>query len=723
MDNNTNKQFNTLKGNKGATLVTVIIAIMFIGILGSSLLYTTLTGSHIKASERDGKQNFYDADTAMDLILTGIQEMAAVSAGVAFEDLLTDYDEYSNMDPFDATVQFSKIYLDHLCDNGELQMSQLGKAKLFLSAHEYDVEVIEDYLKYVIGDIDGDEKIGFPNKYFIEISATNGDKGLFDKNETKKRVVLEDLSLTYNDLTNNHTTKVTTDILVKAPDFNVSQGGYTVSNIPDYAIIATNTFKPASSTTIKGSAYFGEIDSDQGGTELIFSDGMLVCKGNVNIDGTELTIEDSVNLWSKDITVYGEDSLLDLDGYSFVKDDLNLEQKASAIIKGVYTGFGKDASSAESSSAILINGTDVDLDLQDVDALTLAGQSFITGYSSTAFTGESISVKSNQRAYLIPLNMLNNGANSAITSNPMVVHEDDVEYYNSPTLNDEDILFEINGVGKKPSDYGINAVSVLTVPIQGNKKVMYYFMKFPSVARASEYFKDYFNANRNQMTTYLKMYLNSYKAPALGEMITSGVGLSKDINDDYILTDPSIYGGIGGKISGLENAFSKLVKTLSSTKDSSKNDPYEYIVNETNVRTFVDSKTFSQEYRFKDEDGKTTAILINFDGYEFVSSSEENKDVSIILVTPGKNIKVSGSFEGLILVDGNLTSANGTITANSDAVREALHATFNGDANETKFDYFFSNESGLDAGDDSTSNEDSNWDLNKLVGYDNWKKD
>ena len=110
-------------------------------------------------------------------------------------------------------------------------------------------------------------------------------------------------------------------------------------------------------------------------------------------------------------------------------NDLNIKGKNSNIsLSGLYNGYGNSSTDANESSAILVNGVDSTLDLSKLKRITLAGHAYIgtapdtttpgtggegSGGSGSGtvnpsdttkdiYTGESISVKSNQLMYLVP---------------------------------------------------------------------------------------------------------------------------------------------------------------------------------------------------------------------------------------------------------------------------------------------------------------------------------
>ena len=56
------------KQNKGFSLITVIIAVSFIGILGLLVLYMALSNFQMKITDLKGKDSFYTAERAIEEI-------------------------------------------------------------------------------------------------------------------------------------------------------------------------------------------------------------------------------------------------------------------------------------------------------------------------------------------------------------------------------------------------------------------------------------------------------------------------------------------------------------------------------------------------------------------------------------------------------------------------------------------------------------------------------
>lgn len=124
-------------------------------------------------------------------------------------------------------------------------------------------------------------------------------------------------------------------------------------------------------------------------------------------------------LWANRIKIGSSSALFR--GTTYVQDDLDLSgSQTAATLAGSYYGFGNSLTDSTKSSAILVNGAETMLDMSGLTRLMLAGHSFITNPSSSGTTtdvlmGESVSVRGNQRAYLVPTDYLDGAG-----SNPLI---------------------------------------------------------------------------------------------------------------------------------------------------------------------------------------------------------------------------------------------------------------------------------------------------------------
>ena len=120
--------------------------------------------------------------------------------------------------------------------------------------------------------------------------------------------------------------------------------------------------------------------------------------------------------------------------------------------------------------------------------------------------GESLSVKSNQLAYLVPVSCI---TTKEYASNPCAFAGSQVPEL---MIDDTTVLWTLDGVEKKLSDYigsGKGSIKTLYKPLGDNLTVVYVFMQFDSRTAANTYFKDCFAAEPDKVKQYLSFYLNS----------------------------------------------------------------------------------------------------------------------------------------------------------------------------------------------------------------------
>ena len=109
---------------------------------------------------------------------------------------------------------------------------------------------------------------------------------------------------------------------------------------------------------------------------------------------------------------------LNMNGNMYVADDLELAGRGSSVtLQGNYYGYNfqknygaqdpDSAKKAEFSSAMMVNGKSSHLDIKGLNYLLLAGRTFISrkldASNEDILMGESISARTNQLAYYVPL--------------------------------------------------------------------------------------------------------------------------------------------------------------------------------------------------------------------------------------------------------------------------------------------------------------------------------
>ena len=275
--------------------------------------------------------------------------------------------------------------------------------------------------------------------------------------------------------------------------------------------------------------------------------------------GSEFSGETKVTLWSNDIEAANA-SKLSLKGTTYTANDLTLFGSADVQIGGEYYGFGnpKAALKADSnqsakirkdiednpsdySSAIIVNaiGSSVNgssakarLNLGQSTTLMLAGNAYIG--NSKVFMGESLTVKSNQIAYLVPESCMDGMANPMTEQMRIqaLANTGGDTPTNQAVLLKSHILSRVQALTP-----GVSGIEEMT---QGN--LYYYYMRFESAKAASDYFTSYYgSAASAKIKNYLELYVDQ-KAVQINR------NAKKDLNGNILVYDAMGITSIGDTI-------------------------------------------------------------------------------------------------------------------------------------------------------------------------------
>lgn len=353
------------------------------------------------------------------------------------------------------------------------------------------------------------------------------------------------------------------------------------ADFEDYALIAEDgiTFNRASSVRVSGNVYGGsKLDSNSvtgydpkadakykdhaslpeykySGIFFNQCNGqlnsdMVVSKGAVAVnEGANLIIRnatDSTKVYVRDIvttpTQVIDKSTIEGSGEFYVGDDLELNgNKSEVSLTGKYYGYNSakwdDAATTEifgkhsNSSAIIVNGSRSKLTLNGLEELVVAGRAYIDfeskdesdavtldGYA----TGESLSIKSNQLAYLIPDKVVNT-----------VTKKVDLSKYNNPILEAELKTFLKDGeevypttitVGKFPSTV---KKTYYYYRFKNKEKAAQYVMWYTDKLKSSDPSLDTFRELSEDITQSTKFKVNKITLPNSASITTSGTVVAK----------------------------------------------------------------------------------------------------------------------------------------------------------------------------------------------------
>lgn len=553
-----------MKDNKGFSLVTVIIAVAFIGILGMLVLYIALQNFNMKTAGIKGKDGFYTAEQALEEIRLGLQQDVGDSMSAAYIEVMEDYNKKS--DSADTVLdelrqkEFEETFLEML--TARVRGSEKnGQSELPLNQYSMD---------YLRGYVDLDQMDDFdPSTETLIVTTADGRTPVI-ASDAEKGLLLKNLKVIYVDA-KGYASIIETDIRLGIPKIQFP----TPSTLPDLmnmVVVAQGGIvckaservtASAALTSITGSIYAGNLEnsntSDSMSTSIqieknaalsIASGDKVVTEGEVSVDEQgSFSAGAGVTLWTQGIRM--TEGKVTLDGTTYVADDLTVEKNAKSgdgsqvKIAGEYYGFGspdsakksknytqsgqsveKDtprlydySSDADLSSGIVINGRNTTIDLSAVKKFLLAGRSYIAASgvkgssgnaNSDVMLGESLSVKGSQLAYLVPAALLKTGS-AVSASNPMNYKD----YIKSDLMKkDDDQQVDWDETvsawgGKSLSEIGVDkSKPIQTVFYNDNAGggYVYFYLNFTDNEKASDFMQTYAANSTNKLNQDLSFY-------------------------------------------------------------------------------------------------------------------------------------------------------------------------------------------------------------------------
>lgn len=400
----------TIKCNKGSGILTVMLAVLFLTAFGSLALYLTYTSFQVVASDRISKEISYNANTCMEEIKAGIQDIVSDAIEATYNEVMPDYTYSAG----DITQKFADAYFENVINWDDGNGNSLFAFGPDNQNGTYDTAAIQSLIK---------EKRG----YDCDVTGSiNDEKGTVTVEEDG--IVLKGIKVTFVGK-NNKKSSVRSDIKIGIPDIGYLLTQYSIKGIPEFTLICNgelsqkNVSGDESDTVITGSAYAGSISLENNTSMKIKENATMICKGNVSVKGTgdsdgRFFVGPNSTLWAGNVEI-GPYSSATLRGTTYVANDLLFNgTNASATLKGTYYGFGNSESDSSKSSSIISNMKGAHLDLQGLNQLTLAGVSYVNNndrfgtiddlnsesYSNASGVrmGESLSGKLNQKLYYAP---------------------------------------------------------------------------------------------------------------------------------------------------------------------------------------------------------------------------------------------------------------------------------------------------------------------------------
>lgn len=720
------------QNNNGSTLIMVIICIAFVSILCSVLLSVAVNNIQMKVVDKNTKTNFYEAEAAFDEIKKGLEEAVAEQLESAYQTVMETYISTTDIE---RKQIFAKTFID-------------GMAKYLggmANATTYSTGILGAYIQNTPATLD------------VSVGDNILVKDMVNP-ELPTYLTLKNIKISYTD-SNLYKTTISADITINVPGLNFTTVSVFEPTFTEYSLIADKkiSLDTAPNVTITGNLYAGA-----GGLRIHNQSSLkldnatnIVTRGDINVsERSNLDISGYPNVWAQNIaTEKGTNTVnttsITISGICYVADDLSLNASHSdVVIKGDYYGYSygvnddsvipeSETYTAKNSSAILINGSNSNLDLSGVNNLFIAGRAYLDPKSrgnesnsiqGTVQTGEALAVKGNQYAYLVPATYIWAG------SNPV-----SLEAYNNRPLDLIEVDYNrgTNIIDIKNYSDGFSKIYYKS----GTQDFVYYYIKFKSEEKANEYMREYYAVNNPAgaigiVDNRIKNFATSIKIKnPITSLISSGniFTFSSETGKSSLLPntvnpDTKPDGSKDSSLLALEAIATTLAKRYNSISmnlvDNVTSLPYDSssvfrsIVHTDNINTdtlfdtdFVNGiKTVVVDHNYVvyivDNAGEVTFEIPT-------NSSLPNNGRQGIVIATG-SIKVTSDYTGLILAGDTISLAPSVKVHSSKSMVEAIFQK-----NNTNVNRYFRDFANLSPTTSTTENTEA-VNISNLIVYDNW---
>ena len=483
---------------------------------------------------------------------------------------------------------------------------------------------------------------------------------------------------------------------------------------------------------------------------------------------------------------------LSLDGATYVSDDLTTDGNGNRIkLSGIYRGYGDSLNNSGASSSILVNGANTSLDFSNLTELFLVGHAYVGTkhydadvnryqqvYGNTAegdyiediqdyqkqldsvsgnttgtdaiekntkdvMLGESISVKANQLIYMVPAECMGFDAETGeqvLAKNPMSYEEyEKLTTTYKPDPNDktkvtDELKYKVVDLSRLWTKLGASFTSdykAVFRRVNGSVLVYFYLDFGTNEIQANEFFKAYYNYDKDGLSRYIKSYVSDIKW---------NTALARNNNDMLTLAGNSFYYNNAGELilqpdtlndsNDKMEAALKNVDTYSDTYTSLMHMLKENITETTSMQqsqtvfenvvdvATITGKIKTQDFK-KDPTSLTDPVIAHVDTGDYVY---DGSNTNLKLIIAVGNVYLERDFDGLVIAGGDIVigSQCTSVTYNPAEVIKAMR----GKCAAGYYAYEALGESGKFTYAETTEVAGNEYiDLGSLIVYQNWKKE
>lgn len=694
--------------NRGASFVMVVVAMAIVAVLAVTVLWIALMNLQMKVTDKKNTDNFYSAEGVLDQICTGLQGDISKAYSAGYTKVMENYSD-SSINEAGRQSSFAQEYLKSLKTSLEYDSTGMtfNRGKLIQYVDPKLLEKKDNQPRAIIKSTNADVYGNGQLKVYQNRVVLNGLRVEYTDEKGFKSIIETDISLgvpsmsftasggvpelfTYS-LVGNEGLKITSGLNKVNLSGNLYAG---CENAADTGTSTTSVTIPNNATLdVKDTSYMiAEGDIEVG--DFAGKDTATIKKNMAGVhNNSTLSVDSQCQLWTSNINVNG--ATVKLDGMTYVADDMTLKGTGSKVTLGKnnknnnakYVGFGNGGADKENpvagdSSAIIINGREASLDMSNIRELMLAGTAYINTQAivsssgvgtenSNVAMGESISVKGDQIAYLVPPECIGTSgdgadAKSLYNKNPLSYKEyKDI----TATGQDQTKYTEVNAnvvstkTGKALSAYLPekktidNCIKKVFVPSTDNNDddgLVYYYVNLPT-NKAAEYYSDYFGADSDKLKRYTKFYTDSIQVNEAASIYTAGNYSIYDGSNLSLLKGIADGVDMDAQSDALQRTYTALnSKLLTNYADLPANAAsvslFANIVNNTNLHSMVPNSGSKQVFETEYQGKKYQAIVKN--GNYTYDANDKSHNVDIIVATG--NVTLEDDFTGTIVAKGRI---------------------------------------------------------------------
>lgn len=780
------------QNNRGSSLVLVVAVMAIVGTFAVILLSLSLMNYRMKYVNLQAQDNFYDAEKVLDEIRAGLAVDVADAAGIAYQETL---EKYSTLSVDERKEHYAQTFSTCMQSSSLVSPTNAGQWN-------------PDYLRSLVS---AETKAGAKDGNGLTIESVDG-LYFLNQDTTTGNFTIKRLKITYVDK-NDYMTEIRTDINIDCPEIDYAQTTK-VPELTTYCIVAQNktsaTGLAASGVNVVGNAYLGNQGTDFNNSSIKFKpngeSGYLTTGGEFKAyNGASITADSGLEVWGRDLYLDSANWTSQETGTGncklYLNDDLTLANhygtSVSATLKGEVYAYGnpdnvrgsgvyvdnKAVLNAPSGSAItfqtdvaknpenyssafLINGKNATLDLRGITQMQIAGNAYVAAKSQASdknefdvMMGESVALKSDQRAYLVPAENMapdcESGGKNPMNSKDYLGDEgqkglcQEIAEYHGITkdavLSDPNWLIKDKD-GKIFSDLeskGVVGVRQAYFPtnIGGTDITMvYFFLVFKNAAYARDYADTYFGDTNRADEVRVRIDDAHYNTDVF---YPSGVATAEEsvcyFNGSILYADSANRNGgfLTGRCTSAGKTPTQLAREQNRNQEKYaalchmlKVDYTELTANEKGQsvydnlvkKDYLRTNASGAERIFTRETSGEKAIVTN-ENYEI----NDMTDTDVHVVIAGGTVRVSRSFSGLILAgeDVIFTAPDVTIQSDSSLVKKALAGKNASYGDLRPVDFLYGGEQYLNPEDRNINSSDvDNSSVNYLdsITYSNWKK-